>query len=71
VFSPKPFGQFLGPTQLTFILVAQFFTGGGERQGREIDHSPPSSAGVKNEWSYNSAPSVHHLVDRDNITCNT
>jgi len=24
--------------------------------GREADHSPPSSAEVTNEWSYNSTP---------------
>jgi hypothetical protein len=29
---------------------------GVKRQEREADHSPPSSAGVKNEWSYTSAP---------------
>jgi hypothetical protein len=26
--------------------------------GREADHSPPSGAEVKNEWSYISAPPV-------------
>jgi hypothetical protein len=31
---------------------------GVKRPGREADHSPPSSAEVKNEWSYNSAPSI-------------
>jgi hypothetical protein len=25
---------------------------------READHSPPSRAQVKNEWSYNSAPPI-------------
>jgi hypothetical protein len=27
-----------------------------KRQGREADHSPPSSAEVKNAWSYTSTP---------------
>jgi hypothetical protein len=27
--------------------------------GREADHSPPSSAEVKNAWSYTSIPPVH------------
>jgi hypothetical protein len=27
-----------------------------KQPGREADHSPPSSAGVKNEWSYTSTP---------------
>jgi hypothetical protein len=29
---------------------------GVKRQGREADHSPPSSAEVKNAWSYTSTP---------------
>jgi hypothetical protein len=29
---------------------------GIKRPGREADHSPPSSAEVKNAWSYNSTP---------------
>jgi hypothetical protein len=29
---------------------------GGKRPGREADSSPPSSAEVKNAWSYNSIP---------------
>jgi hypothetical protein len=27
--------------------------------GHEADHSPPSSAKVKNVWSYTSTPPVH------------
>jgi hypothetical protein len=26
--------------------------------GREADHSPPSSAEVKNAWSYTSTPTI-------------
>jgi hypothetical protein len=29
---------------------------GAKRHGRETDHSPPSSAEVKNAWSYTSTP---------------
>jgi hypothetical protein len=29
---------------------------GIQRQGREANHSPPSSAEVKNAWSYTSTP---------------
>jgi hypothetical protein len=29
-----------------------------KRLGREANHSPPSSAGVKNAWSYTSTPPV-------------
>jgi hypothetical protein len=38
--------------------------------GCEADHSPPSSADVKNAWSYNSTPTIrlHGVVLRDNFT---
>ena len=29
-----------------------------KRPGSDIDHLPPSSAEVKNEWRYNSTPSI-------------
>jgi hypothetical protein len=33
--------------------------------GREVNHSPPSSAEVKNEWGYTSVPPVYpHGVER-------
>ena len=33
---------------------------------REVDHSPPSSVEVKNEWRYTSVPSIYLCgVDRD------
>jgi hypothetical protein len=31
---------------------------GVKRAGREADHSPPSSAEVKNAWSYTSTPPI-------------
>jgi hypothetical protein len=31
---------------------------GVKRPGREADHSPPSSAEVKNIWSYTSTPPI-------------
>jgi len=40
-----------------------------KQPGQEGDHSPPSSADVKNEWRYTSAPRVRfHGLDRDNFT---
>jgi len=37
--------------------------------GHEVDHSVPSSAEVKSEWSYTSPPFVCcHGVDGDNVT---
>ena len=36
---------------------------------REVDHSPPSSVEVKNEWSYTSVPSIYlYGLDRDTFT---
>jgi len=36
--------------------------------GRDIDHSPLSSAKVKNEWSYNSTSPIRlHVVVRENF----
>jgi hypothetical protein len=40
----------VGPTQPPFQRVP-----GVTRPGHEVNHSPPSSAEVKNEWSYTSA----------------
>jgi hypothetical protein len=37
---------------------------GIKRQGREADRLPPSSAEVKNAWSYTSTPSVHFRVKK-------
>jgi hypothetical protein len=36
--------------------------------GREVNHTPPSSTKVKNEWSYTSIPSVClRGIDRENV----
>jgi hypothetical protein len=46
---------------------------GGESAGCEADHSPPSSAEVKNVWSYTSTPQYVFMAwclvkHRDNFT---
>jgi hypothetical protein len=42
---------------------------GVKRPGREVDHSPPSKAEVKNEWSYTSISAIClNDFDRDNFT---
>jgi hypothetical protein len=42
---------------------------GYRRRVREFDHSPPSSAEVKNEWRCTfNAPVLLHVVDRDKFT---
>jgi hypothetical protein len=47
---------------------------GAQRSGREADHSPPSSAEVKNAWSCTSAPQYVFMAwclvkHRDNFKC--
>jgi hypothetical protein len=40
-----------------------------ERPGCEVNHSPPLSARVKNEWSLASAPPIYlRGVGKDNFT---
>jgi hypothetical protein len=62
VFS-KTCRQALMPTQPPIKLVP-----GGKMVGHEADHSPLSSARVKNEWSYTSPSPVCLLIMcRDNL----
>jgi hypothetical protein len=49
----------LEPTQPPIQWVPGAFSLGLKRPGREDDHSPPSSAEVKNEWSYTGTPPIH------------
>jgi hypothetical protein len=46
----------LGPTQPLIQRARGTLSLGIKRPGREADHSPPSSAEVKNAWSYTSTP---------------
>jgi hypothetical protein len=39
-------------SQLLHPMGTTGFSLGAKRSGREADHSPPSSAEVKNAWSY-------------------
>jgi hypothetical protein len=48
----------LGLTQPPIQWVSGEISLGVKRPGREADHSPPSSAEVRNAWSYTSTP-VH------------
>jgi hypothetical protein len=49
--SPRRSDQLLGPPN----LLSNGY-GGVKQQGREADHSPPSSAEVKKMWIYSSTP---------------
>jgi hypothetical protein len=46
----------LGPTQPPIHWLSGALSLGVKRLGCEADHSPPSSAYVKNAWSYTSTP---------------
>jgi hypothetical protein len=46
----------LGPSQPPIQWVLRSHSLGVKRPVRKTDHSPPSSAEVKNAWSYTSAP---------------
>jgi len=48
----------LDPTQPVIQRVPGVLSPAVKRSGREADHSPPSSAEVKNAWSYNYTPPI-------------
>jgi hypothetical protein len=48
----------LGPTKPLIQWVTRALSPGVKRPWREADHSPPSSAEVKNAWSYTSTPPI-------------
>jgi hypothetical protein len=47
-----------GPTQPPIQWVPGALSLGVKRPGHEADHSPPSSAEVKNAWGYTSTPPI-------------
>jgi hypothetical protein len=66
--SPKTSRPALWPTQCLNQWVARVLPR-GKASGREVNHSSPSSAEVKNKWIYTSSHSVYlHGVDRENFT---
>jgi hypothetical protein len=48
----------LGPTQPPIQWVPGALSLGIMWPAREVDHSPPSSAEVKNVWTYTSTPPI-------------
>jgi hypothetical protein len=52
----------LGPTQPPTKWVLGDLSHWIKRPRREGDHSSPSSAELKNEWSYTSTPAIRHCV---------
>jgi hypothetical protein len=63
--SKRPDGW--GPNQLPMQWVLAFFPG-VQPPEREVNHTPPSTVEVKNEWSCTSTPPIClHGVDRENF----
>jgi hypothetical protein len=65
----------LGPTQPPIRWVLGALSLGVKRKWREANHSLPSSAEVKNAWSYTSTPQYVFMAwclvkHRDNFTFN-
>jgi hypothetical protein len=63
----------LGPTQPPIQWVSGVLSLGVKRPGREADHSLPSSAEVRNAWSYTYTPQYAFMAlclvkHRDNCT---
>jgi hypothetical protein len=56
VLFSSSFRPALGPSQPSKQWVPGTLSPGVKWQGREADHSPPTSAKVKKTWIYTSAP---------------
>jgi hypothetical protein len=59
-FSPPDPDRPRDPSSL--LLIPGALSPGVQRPGSEADHSPPSSAEVKNAWSYTSTPKYFFIV---------
>ena len=69
--SPKPPDRLWGPPSFLFVGYRGCFPG-LKRPGRQVNHSPPSSAEDKNEWGCTFIPPVClHGVDRKNFSLQT
>jgi len=57
------------PCSLLFNGYQGSFVGRVKQPGREINHLPPSTVEVKNEWSYTSSSPIYHCgMDREDFT---
>jgi hypothetical protein len=62
IFLPSiRFRPILGPTQPPIQWVSETLSPRVKRPGREADHSPPTSAKIKNTWIYTSTYSPIRL----------
>jgi hypothetical protein len=69
VSSPECPDQFWGPPSLLLFNRYCIYFLEAKRPERDADHSPPSVAEVKSEWSCTSAPPIRlHDEHRENFT---
>jgi hypothetical protein len=54
----EPLGSIKGLYQTPIQWILGALSPEVKRPGREADHSPPSSAQVKNAWNYTSTPNT-------------
>jgi hypothetical protein len=64
---PKPPHRLWGYTSLLFCAYRGSFPG-TKRPGREVRHSPPSSAQVHNEWSCTPTPQMTPCLGQGKLT---
>jgi hypothetical protein len=57
------FGPVLVPTQPPIQWVQETLSTWVKQQGREADHSPPTSAEVKKMWIYTSTPPYAFIAE--------
>jgi hypothetical protein len=60
--SPNRPGRLLKCTEPPIQWIPWALSPGVKRLGREVDHSPPTSAEVKKVWTYTATPIHLHVV---------
>jgi hypothetical protein len=63
----EKFRPALGPTWSPIQWVPGAILPGPKHPGHKYDHSFPSSAKVKNEWSFTTTPPCFHNMPMDNL----
>jgi hypothetical protein len=64
----KMFRPPVQPTPPHIQQVREVLSPAAKLPGHEVNHPPPSSAVVKNDWSYTSTPPIHlHGMHRDDF----
>ena len=70
-FPPQNVQAVSGAHPASYSVGNGSYIPGGKVARHKVDHSPPSTAKVKKEWSRTSTSLWFHGMDRDNFTCQT